>query len=57
MQKQLPKAQPCWKEVFPEQPIRQWVLSLPYVLRCLFASRPGIMCQMPGIVYRVKDER
>ncbi len=26
-------------EVFPEQPVRQWVLSVPYPLRFLFASR------------------
>lgn len=29
-------------EVFPEQPVRQWVLSFPYPLRFLFASRPVI---------------
>ena len=26
--------------VFPEQPVRQWVLSVPYPLRFLFVSRP-----------------
>ncbi len=30
-------------EVFPEQPMRQWVLSFPYPLRFLFASRPALM--------------
>jgi ribosomal protein S27E len=40
-------------EVFPEQPVRQWVLSFPYPLRFLFASRPAIMGQVLGIVYRV----
>ena len=30
-------------EVFPEQPVRQWVLSFPYPLRFLFASRPDAM--------------
>lgn len=40
-------------EVFPEQPVRQWVLSFPYPLRCLFASRPAIRGQVLGIVYRV----
>ncbi len=30
-------------EVFPEQPIRQWVLSFPFQLRFLFASRPELM--------------
>ena len=33
--------------------MRQWVLSFPYPLRFLFASRPGIMGQVLGIVYRV----
>jgi ribosomal protein S27E len=37
-------------EVFPEQPIRQWVLSVPYPLRFLFASRLGVMGQVLGIV-------
>lgn len=39
-------------EVFPEQPVRQWVLSFPYPLRFLFASRPVILGQVLGIVYR-----
>lgn len=39
-------------EVFPEQPVRQWVLSVPYPLRFLFASRPEVMGQVLGIVYR-----
>ncbi len=39
-------------EVFPEQPVRQWVLSFPYPLRFLFASRPALTGQMLGIVYR-----
>jgi hypothetical protein len=39
-------------EVFPEQPVRQWVLSFPYPLRFLFASRPALMGQVLGIVYR-----
>jgi hypothetical protein len=29
-------------EVFPEQPVRKWVLSVPYPLRSLFASRPAV---------------
>jgi ribosomal protein S27E len=40
-------------EVFPEQPVRQWVLSVPYPLRFLFASRPAILSKVLGIVYRV----
>ena len=40
-------------EVFPEQPVRQWVLSFPYPLRFLFAARPVIMGRVLGIVYRV----
>ena len=39
-------------EVFPEQPVRQWVLSVPYLLRFLFASRPEVMGRVLGIVYR-----
>lgn len=39
-------------EVFPEQPVRQWVLSVPFPLRFLFASRPEVMGQVLGIVYR-----
>ena len=41
------------EEVFPEQPVRQWVLSVPYPLRFLFASRSDIMGAVLGIVYRV----
>jgi hypothetical protein len=39
-------------EVFPEQRVRQSVLSFPYPLRSLFASRPAIMGQVLGIAYR-----
>lgn len=39
-------------EVLPEQPMRQWVLSFPFQLRFLFASRPEIMGRVLGIVYR-----
>ena len=39
-------------EVFPAQPVRQWVLSLPYPLRFLLASRPEVMGKVLGIVYR-----
>jgi hypothetical protein len=39
-------------EVFPHQPIRQWVLSVPFPLRFLFASQPKIMGKALGIVYR-----
>ncbi len=40
-------------EVLPEQPMRQWVLSFPYPLRFLFASRPENMGRVLGIVYHV----
>ena len=40
-------------EVLPKVPIRQWVLSFPFQLRFLFASRPQIMGKVLGIVYRV----
>ena len=36
-----------------EQHMRQWVLSFPYPLRYLFASRLGVMGRVLGIVYRV----
>ena len=39
-------------EVLPEAPMRQWVLSFPFPLRFLFASRPEIMGQVLSIVYR-----
>ena len=39
-------------EVLPEQPMRQWVLSFPFQLRFLFASRPELMGRVLGIVYR-----
>jgi hypothetical protein len=40
-------------EVFPHQPVRQWVLSFPFQLRFLFASRQLITDQVLGIVYRI----
>tara|TARA_R110000772_G_scaffold229145_1_gene339971 strand:+ start:334 stop:1497 length:1164 start_codon:yes stop_codon:yes gene_type:complete len=40
-------------EVLPERSMRQWVLSFPFPLRFLFASRPEIMGRVLGIVYRV----
>lgn len=39
-------------EVLPHEPIRQWVLSFPFQLRFLFASRPELMGKVLGIVYR-----
>ena len=38
--------------VLPHQPMRQWVLSVPFPLRFLFASRPAIMGRVLSIVYR-----
>jgi hypothetical protein len=40
-------------EIFPEAPVRQWVLSVPYPLRFLFACRPAIMGAVLGVVYRL----
>ena len=37
-------------EVLPHQPMRQWVLSVPFLLRFLFASQPKIMGMALGIV-------
>ncbi len=39
-------------EVLPHQPMRQWVLSVPFPLRFLFASKPNVMTRVLGIVYR-----
>ena len=41
------------EEVFPKRPVRQWVLSVPFPLRFLFANHPAIMGQVLRIVYRV----
>ena len=39
-------------EVLPRQPMRQWVLSVPFALRYLFATDPAVMGQVLGIVYQ-----
>jgi hypothetical protein len=39
-------------EVLPHQPMRQWVLSVPFPLRFLFAAQPAVMGKVLGIVYR-----
>lgn len=39
-------------EVLPRAPLRQWVLSVPFQLRFLFASYPDLMGKALGIVYR-----
>ena len=38
-------------EILPHQPMRQWVLSVPFPLRFLFASNPRVMTRELGIVY------
>ena len=38
--------------VLPEQPIWQWVPTFPHPLRFLFAARPQVPSQVPGVVYR-----
>ena len=40
-------------EVFPEAPVWQWVLSVPYAPRFLLASHPEVKGAALGIVYRV----
>ena len=40
------------EDVFPEKPVRQWVWSVPFELHFLYASRPEVMGQVLGIVYR-----
>jgi len=39
-------------EILPYQPMRQWVLSFPFPLRFLFASKPAVMGKVLGIVHR-----
>ena len=39
-------------EVLPGEPLRQWVLSVPFALRYLFATDPAVMGQVLGIVTR-----
>lgn len=39
-------------EVLPGVPLRQWVLSLPFALRYLLATRPEVLTRVLGIVYR-----
>ena len=39
-------------EVFPDVPLRQWVISFPFPLRYLFAAHPKAMGKVLGIVYR-----
>jgi ribosomal protein S27E len=39
-------------EVLPQKPLRQWVLSLPFALRFLLATRPRALTRVLGIVYR-----
>jgi len=39
-------------EILPYQPMRQWVLSVPFPLRFLFASNPKVMTRVLAIVYR-----
>ena len=38
--------------VLPHQPIRQWVLSVPFPLRWLFASEPGVLSKALEVVTR-----
>jgi hypothetical protein len=39
-------------KILPHQPMRQWVLSVPFPLRFLLASQPAVMGKVLGIVYR-----
>ena len=39
-------------EVLPREPMRQWVQSVPFALRYLFATDPAVMGQVLGIVTR-----
>ena len=39
-------------EILPHQPMRQWVLSVPFPLRFLCASQPAVIGKVLAIVYR-----
>jgi len=39
-------------EILPHQPMRQWVLSVPFSLRFLFARNPRTMSRVLGIIFR-----
>ena len=39
-------------DVFPPVPVRQWVLSFPWVLRLLFVARPDLLTPVLGVVTR-----
>jgi ribosomal protein S27E len=38
--------------ILPHQPMRQWVLSIPFALRLLFASHPHVLTKSLSIIYR-----
>jgi ribosomal protein S27E len=39
-------------KILPHQPMRQWVLSVPFPLRFLFASQPAVTGKVLGTIYR-----
>ncbi len=39
-------------DILPHKSMRQWVLSVPFPLRFLFAREPAVMGRVLGIVYR-----
>ena len=44
-------------DILPQRPIRQWVLSFPFALRYLFATRPATLSRVLAIVYRAIARR
>jgi len=42
--------------VFPQVPIRQWVLSFPWPLRLLFAARPQLLTRVLAVVIRALSD-
>ena len=40
------------EHVFPQVPVRQWVVSFPWPLRLLFAARPELLTRVLGVVTR-----
>jgi hypothetical protein len=40
--------------VFPEAPVRQWVLTFPFPLRFLFANDPNALSAVLTVVHRAR---
>ena len=52
VRRMVDSAAPLVDEVLPKKPIRQWVLTVPFPLRFLFAAYPELMSKVLSIVTR-----